>query len=199
MIIRDAELPRDEEAAREARHRAGLGIVAASNEAVYICATQRIIPVQLVVKAYSRSRVVEDNSGWDGVFDFVVDFPSGLLHFGDTFHCADGLELPAGAGRLAVTVLHAGREAVFRTLRAIDHLDGPERERLIDGNADIERYLVIVAPVGFTGHPNPGNGGGEPSSADSEYRCHDGARRSRCTQLRNDPVRLRPLGSRRAA
>ncbi|HEX8627364.1 MAG TPA: hypothetical protein VF755_04260, partial [Catenuloplanes sp.] len=153
MIVRDAELPHDEEAARAARHRSGPEIAAASSEVVYICATQRIIPVQLAVKAYSRPRGTEDRSGWDGAFEFVVDFPSGLLHFGDTFHRADGLELPGGAGRYTVTVLHVGREAAFRALSAVDDLEGPEQQLLIDRNADVERYLVVVAPTASTGHP----------------------------------------------
>lgn len=150
MIVRDAELPRDEEAARAAAHRSGLEIAAASSEAVYICATQKIIPVEVAVKAYSRARGTEDSSGWDGAFEFEVNFPSGLLHFGDTFHRADGLELPGGAGRYTVTVLHAGREAAFRALGDIDDLEGPERQLLIDRNADVERYLVVVAPSAST-------------------------------------------------
>lgn len=148
MVVRDVTPPADREAADEAATRSGTEIAAASNEAVFIYAAQRSIPVQLTVKAYSRSRGADDTTGWDGEFTFDIDFPSGVVHFGDLSHRVDSLELPGGAGRYSVTVHHAGREAADRAVTEVFALPDPaEQERELDRKAGIERYLVVLAPA----------------------------------------------------
>jgi hypothetical protein len=149
--IRDAELFNDKNAANAAATRAGTEIAAASSEVVYIHSAQRTLPVQLTVKAYSHPRAVIDKSPWDGVLQFEIYFPSGVIRFGDMFHRADSIDLPGGAGLYAVAVHYAGREAADRALQKIYSLPDSEWDRQIEREANIERYLVILAPSGHVG------------------------------------------------
>ncbi|MFG1607952.1 hypothetical protein [Actinoplanes sp. NPDC049265] len=99
-------------------------------------------------KAYSRPRPV-DESSWDGTFRFDVDFPSGAARFGDTFHRADTLDLPAGAGTYTVTVQHTGRTEEFQKVTErngkLVGWTSDEEARELGRNAGIERYLVTIA------------------------------------------------------
>ena len=151
LEIRDAEPPRDREAADAAASRAGTEIAAASNEVVCICCAQRNIPVRLTVKAYARPRNVIDEWPTEGALQFEIDFPSGTVRFGDAFHRADSMALPGGAGRYAVGIHHTGREAVDRALREIYGLPDAEWNLRMEREADIERYLVVLAPSGRAG------------------------------------------------
>jgi hypothetical protein len=149
MEIRDLTPPADQAAADAAANQAGTSIAAATREAVYLYAAQSLLPVELTVKAYSRPRNV-DESSWDGTFRFDVDFPSGAARFGHTFHRADTIDLPAGAGTYTVTVQHAGRTDVFQKVAELNRQlvgwTSEEQERELDRNAGIERYLVTIAP-----------------------------------------------------
>jgi hypothetical protein len=152
IVVRDITPPANREAADEAATRSGTEIAASSGEAVFIYAAQRTIPVQLTVKVYSQPRVADDGDDWDGDFRFEVDFPSGVVHFGDLSHRVDSVELPGGPGRYSVAVHYAGREAADHAVREIFNLPDPEQQELqIQRKAGLERYLFVVTPTASAG------------------------------------------------
>lgn len=153
IIVRDVTPMKDEDAVDEAAIRSGTKIAAATSEAVLIHSAQRIIPVYLIVKAYSRPRAVDDGAGWEGSFKFDIGFPSGRVHFGDLFHRADSMELPGGPGEYTVAVHYTGREAADQAVTEIySRPNSEDRDLEIERRAGMERYLVVLSPRASAGH-----------------------------------------------